>query len=98
MGGGVAATAPQMAQAGADTRGSASPDHPANTTIPGPSSIEEEGSMKMFALGAWRDAPVIAADDLTSADGPVLVVRADTQIAVLPGWRAAAEPGGARSR
>ena len=35
----------------------------------------------MFALGAWHDAPVIAADALTTADGPALIVRADTQIA-----------------
>ena len=44
----------------------------------------------MFTLGSWVDAPVIDAGQLTEADGPALVVRPDTQIAVLPGWRATA--------
>lgn len=48
----------------------------------------------MFAAGAWLDAPVIAADQLARADGPALIVRPDTQIALLPGWRASAEPDG----
>lgn len=48
----------------------------------------------MFALGAWHDAPVVAAEALTQVDGPALVVRADTQVAVLPGWRARADADG----
>ena len=40
-------------------------------------------------------APVIAADALASPiDGPALIVRGDTQIAVAPGWRASAEADG----
>ncbi|WP_367273249.1 hydantoinase B/oxoprolinase family protein [Phenylobacterium sp.] len=50
--------------------------------------------VEMYALGAWHEAPVIAAEALTQIDGPALVVRADTQIAVLPGWRAAAGDDG----
>jgi 5-oxoprolinase (ATP-hydrolysing) len=50
--------------------------------------------LRMFAHGRYHDAPVIPAAALTIADGPALIVRADTQIAVLPGWRAAAEPHG----
>jgi len=50
--------------------------------------------VRMFALGAWHEAPVVAAEALTTIDGPALVVRADTQIAVLPGWRAAADADG----
>ncbi|HET6970937.1 MAG TPA: hydantoinase/oxoprolinase family protein, partial [Phenylobacterium sp.] len=50
--------------------------------------------VELFAIGAWHDAPVIAAEALTQIDGPALVVRADTQIAVLPGWRASAAPDG----
>jgi 5-oxoprolinase (ATP-hydrolysing) len=50
--------------------------------------------VKMFAAGAWRDAEIVAADELTSIDGPALIVRPDTQIALLSGWRATAEPGG----
>ena len=40
-------------------------------------------------------APVIVADALAAAiDGPALIVRGDTQIAVAPGWRASAEADG----
>ena len=49
---------------------------------------------RMFALGAWHDAPVVQADQLTAVDGPALIVRSDTQIAVLPGWRAIAAGDG----
>jgi 5-oxoprolinase (ATP-hydrolysing) len=89
LGGGVA-------PASRPTARSASAPHalelhgPAHTSIPGPSSIEEEGRVQMYALSAWHRAPVVAADALTQLDGPALVVRADTQIAVLPGWRATA--------
>ena len=53
-----------------------------------------EGKVRMFAHGAWHDAPVIPADDLTTIDGPALIVRADTQIALAPGWRATARADG----
>ncbi|MBJ7411059.1 MAG: hydantoinase B/oxoprolinase family protein, partial [Phenylobacterium sp.] len=56
---------------------------------------EDAGAqVRIFAQGAWHDAPVVAADALTTIDGPALVVRADTQIAVLPGWRASADAEG----
>lgn len=56
---------------------------------------EDDGAqVRIFAHGAWHDAPVVAADVLTTIDGPALVVRADTQIAVLPGWRASADARG----
>jgi len=48
----------------------------------------------MYALGACHEAPVVAADVLREIDGPALVVRADTQLAVLPGWRAVAGANG----
>ncbi len=94
LGGGVATEATQIAQVGVDAKPSPSPRPSAHTTIPNPSSIEEEGSVRMFALGAWRDAPVVVADALTTLDGPALIVRPDTQIALLPGWRATAEADG----
>jgi 5-oxoprolinase (ATP-hydrolysing) len=94
LGGGVAAELTQQAQVGAGAKQWSSLRRPARTTIPGPSSIEEEGSVKMFALGAWHDAPVLAAEALTTADGPALIVRPDTQIALLPGWRAEAQADG----
>jgi 5-oxoprolinase (ATP-hydrolysing) len=50
--------------------------------------------VRMFADGAWHDAPVIPADTLTQADGPALIVRADTQIALTPGWRAVGKADG----
>ena len=56
---------------------------------------EDDGAqVRIFAQGAWHEAPVVAADALTTIDGPALVVRADTQIAVLPGWRASADAEG----
>ncbi|MDB5434682.1 MAG: hydantoinase/oxoprolinase [Phenylobacterium sp.] len=48
----------------------------------------------MFAHGAWHDAPIVPAETLTTAEGPALIVRADTQIALAPGWRAAAHADG----
>jgi 5-oxoprolinase (ATP-hydrolysing) len=48
----------------------------------------------MFFHGTWHDAPIIAADALTAAEGPALIVRADTQIALSPGWTAAPGPDG----
>jgi 5-oxoprolinase (ATP-hydrolysing) len=48
---------------------------------------------RMFAAGAWRDAPRVDAAELSAPlEGPALILRADTQIALPPGWRA--EPGG----
>ena len=49
---------------------------------------------EMFAHGAWYSADVLLADTLTTVDGPALIIRPDTQIAVLPGWRATAEANG----
>ncbi|WP_299543367.1 hydantoinase B/oxoprolinase family protein, partial [Phenylobacterium sp.] len=54
----------------------------------------EKDSVKMFAHGAWHDAPIVPAETLTAAEGPALIVRADTQIALAPGWRAAAHADG----
>jgi len=70
------------------------PHFPTPTASPSAPPHEGEGTVRMFALGAWHDAPVIGAESLTSVDGPALVVRADTQIAVLPGWRATAGADG----
>jgi 5-oxoprolinase (ATP-hydrolysing) len=56
--------------------------------------LRGDDQVRIFALGAWHDAPVVDANALTAIDGPALVVRADTQIAVLPGWRAAADATG----
>ncbi|MCR5874769.1 hydantoinase B/oxoprolinase family protein [Phenylobacterium sp. J426] len=53
-----------------------------------------EGLTRLFAQGAWHEAPVLDADTLTTADGPALIVRRDTQIALAPGWRASREADG----
>ena len=50
---------------------------------------QPESMVRLYAHGAWHEAQVVAAADLTAIEGPALVVRPDTQIAVLPGWRAA---------
>jgi 5-oxoprolinase (ATP-hydrolysing) len=44
--------------------------------------------------GAPQQVPVIEASALDQQDGPALIVRDDTQIAVLPGWRAVARADG----
>lgn len=49
--------------------------------------------IRMYA-GAFHTAPVIRADAFTTVDGPALIVRPDTQIAVTPGWRATAAADG----
>ncbi len=67
---------------------------PSTARPPPAPSPQGGGETRMFALGAWQDAPVIPADQLTTAPGPALIVRADTQIAVLPGWTATADADG----
>ena len=55
----------------------------------------EKDRTRMFFHGAWHDAPVIAADVLIVAvEGPALIVRPDTQIALAPGWTATPGPDG----
>ncbi|WP_309092199.1 hydantoinase/oxoprolinase family protein, partial [Phenylobacterium sp.] len=56
--------------------------HPA---APGGHLLPQGEKVRLFAHGQWHDAPVVDADSLTTVSGPALVVRADTQIAVLPG-------------
>jgi len=56
--------------------------------------VRGEERVKLFAGGAWHDAPLVRAEALSKVDGPALIVRPDTQIAVLPGWRAEADADG----
>lgn len=51
-------------------------------------------TISMFAHGAWREAPIVAADAIVELAGPALIVRGDTQIALAPGWRATAKADG----
>jgi 5-oxoprolinase (ATP-hydrolysing) len=52
-------------------------------------------AIALYAAGRLHDAPVVEADGLAGPlDGPALIVRGDTQIAVAPGWRAAPEADG----
>ncbi|WP_421937750.1 hydantoinase B/oxoprolinase family protein [Phenylobacterium sp.] len=87
-----ASALPATLREGAGSGGAGAPNSELAPPTPAPSP--QGGGVKMFALGAWHDAPVVSADALTQVDGPALVVRADTQIALLPGWRAIAEPDG----
>ncbi|THD63676.1 hydantoinase B/oxoprolinase family protein [Phenylobacterium sp.] len=59
-----------------------------------PSVVSEDDRIRMFAHGQWHDAPVIPADAFCEIEGPALIVRPDTQIALAPGWRATAEADG----
>jgi len=45
-------------------------------------------TITMFAHGRRHAAPVIPANALQDIEGPALIIRTDTQIAVAPGWRA----------
>ena len=60
----------------------------------GPARTGDGERLRMFVRGAWREAPVVRAGTLDAIDGPALIVRDDTQIAVAPGWRAAAGDDG----
>jgi 5-oxoprolinase (ATP-hydrolysing) len=76
--------------------GGASSDTPGSQPTPPLPTLSPQGGegLRMFAHGAWHDAPVIAADGFTEIEGPALIVRADTQIALAPGWRAVVEADG----
>jgi 5-oxoprolinase (ATP-hydrolysing) len=80
-------------RSGAAGGGASRPDSEPTPPPPTPSP-QGGGDVRLFALGAWHQAPVIRANSLATQDGPALIVRPDTQIAVLPGWRATAEPDG----
>ena len=66
------------------------PAKAAASTEPGPA-----GSTRLYAAGRFHEAPVVQAEALRlPIEGPALVIRGDTQIAVAPGWRASAEAQG----
>ncbi|MES2721894.1 MAG: hydantoinase B/oxoprolinase family protein [Pseudomonadota bacterium] len=58
------------------------------------STVSGDGWIEMFAHGQSSPAPIVAAETLTTLDGPALIVRPDTQIALPLGWRATAEADG----
>jgi 5-oxoprolinase (ATP-hydrolysing) len=60
---------------------------------PSPSGAEP-GRAEVFFQGEQRLVPVVEAADLTVLEGPALIIRPDTQIAVGPGWRATARAEG----
>ncbi len=69
-------------------------DSPASAN-PLPPEDGGRGSVtRMFFHGEFHDAPIIAAEALTTASGPALIIRADTQIALAPGWIATTGPDG----
>ncbi|CAN5606327.1 hydantoinase B/oxoprolinase family protein [soil metagenome] len=59
-----------------------------------PSRVDGDERLQMFAHGETISAAIVAAETLTTLDGPALIVRPDTQIALPLGWRATAEEGG----
>ncbi len=56
--------------------------------------LRRDERVNIFAHGRWREAPVVAAEALAEIEGPALIVRPDTQIALAPGWRASAGADG----
>ena len=70
---------------------------PASPEAPGPKppSASHPDRIALTAAGQAWSAPVLRAEALTEpVDGPALIVRGDTQIAVPPGWRARGEADG----
>jgi 5-oxoprolinase (ATP-hydrolysing) len=74
----------------AETPAREAPAQPQRPAGQGPSA----DVVQMYADGARRTAPLVPAETLSEAEGPALIVRGDTQIALPPGWRARAEAGG----
>ena len=71
--------------------GGGHPEHrPTSERTPSvvPDQVRDDSSPKGGA------STIVQADDLTTLDGPALIIRSDTQIAVAAGWRATAEPDG----
>ncbi|WP_310541791.1 hydantoinase B/oxoprolinase family protein [Phenylobacterium sp.] len=60
----------------------------------GPSLVTGDERIDAFAHGQSSPARIVAAETLTTLDGPALIVRPDTQIALPVGWRAVAEADG----
>ncbi|MBI5940092.1 MAG: 5-oxoprolinase, partial [Caulobacterales bacterium] len=79
----------------ADSQDSA---HPGEGRDPGVFELDRPGSKrseKSLGPGLRRDERlVVQASDLTALDGPALIIRSDTQIAVAAGWRATANADG----
>ncbi|HUO21898.1 MAG TPA: hydantoinase B/oxoprolinase family protein [Caulobacteraceae bacterium] len=46
---------------------------------------------RIYADGQFHPCPIVDADAFNAIDGPALIVRGDTQIALKPGWRATRE-------
>lgn len=67
------------------------PDAPPPISIP-PGT--RQGVMQMTCRSQALSAPVVEAAALSRIEGPALIVRDDTQVAVLPGWRAQGEADG----
>ena len=64
------------------------PDAPPSLPFP------PRGGRTLFADGVALEAAVVDADAFHSIQGPALIIRGDTQIAVAPGWRAEREADG----
>ena len=79
----------------AEAVSTATADHGA-TTAPEDvvSGLAGAETTQLYAAGRWREAARIAAASLSAIEGPALILRPDTQIAVLPGWRAVAQADG----
>jgi 5-oxoprolinase (ATP-hydrolysing) len=66
-------------------------------SAPHPKPVEGRGArttVNLVAKGRAQYAPVISANGFETLEGPALIVRGDTQIALAPGWRAVTEADG----
>ncbi|MFM8374716.1 MAG: hydantoinase/oxoprolinase family protein, partial [Phenylobacterium sp.] len=70
------------------------PRPPAPSQPPLREPTRTSGVMQMTRRGSVHDATVLEAASLSGIEGPALILRDDTQLAVLPGWRAQADDDG----
>ena len=50
--------------------------------------LREYERVTFYVRGGAHEADVVEAEHLTALDGPALIIRGDTQIALAPGWQA----------
>ncbi|HEY9236970.1 MAG TPA: hydantoinase B/oxoprolinase family protein, partial [Phenylobacterium sp.] len=94
--GGTQALPPSPREGGSargDETARQSPTLAASRPVP-PGEGEGEETARMFFHGGWVEGPVVAAGEVSRVEGPALIVRPDTQIAVSPGWTASRGPDG----
>ena len=67
------------------------PEETEHPVSPRTTPLTPKARVRLYADGAWRDAPVYDRDDLQpgdALDGPALIIEPNSTTSVEPGWRA----------